>query len=85
MSIFAIQAKSTFKRVATIAIAGAILSTMAMASGAQAARMHRQPPAAGEGYDAVPAPSPYYHPQGQCMLDEGQGRFMPCDGGADAS
>jgi hypothetical protein len=82
MSIFAIQPKTTFKGAAVIAIAGAILSTVAMTSGAEAARVHRQPPAASDGYDAPPpAAMPYYRNNGQCMLDEGQGRFTPCDSG----
>jgi hypothetical protein len=82
MSFSATQPKSTLKRAAVLAIAGAILSTMAMASGAEAARSHRQPSAASDDFGG-PAPSPAYQPRsnGACLQDEGQGRFSPCESG----
>jgi hypothetical protein len=85
MSIFASRSATTFKRVAAFAAAGAILSTVAIASTAQAARVHRYQPAASDGYGATPdrAYTPRFN--GQCMTDEGQGRFYPCDGNGDAS
>ena len=79
MSIFASRSKTTFKHAAVFAAAAAILSSMAIASSAEAARVHRHRPAASSGYDATPdrAYAPRFN--GQCMTDEGQGRFFPCD------
>jgi hypothetical protein len=84
MSIFASRS-TTFKRAAAFAAAAAILSSMAIASTAEAARVHRQPPAAGEGYGG---PQDRTYGPGfnrQCMTDEGQGRFYPCDGNGEAN
>ena len=84
MSIFASPTKTRFKRIAAFAAAGAILSSLAIASTAEAARVHRHQPAASSGYGA--APDRTYAPRynGQCVTDEGQGRFYPCDGNGEA-
>jgi hypothetical protein len=78
MSTFA--SPSRFKRIAAFAAAGAILSTLAIASTAEAARVYRP----SNGYGA--APDYPYTPRfnGQCMTDEGQGRFYPCDSNGNA-
>jgi hypothetical protein len=83
MSIFASRS-TTFKRVAAFAAAAAILSSMAIASTAEAARVYRQPPA-GEGYGAPRDPAYWPGYNRQCMTDEGQGRFYPCDSNGEAN
>ena len=82
MSIFASRS-TTFKRAAAFAAAAAILSAMAITSTAEAARVHRHPSAPGYGAPRDPAYAPGYNRQ--CMTDEGQGRFYPCDGNGEAS
>jgi len=75
---------ATFKRAVMTAVAGVILSGMATASFAQTTRLHRAP-ATGGSYDGGTGPgydsAPRYIAPGQCMTDEGNGRFLPCDGG----
>lgn len=86
MTILATSRTSALARgVALAAIAGAMVSIMATNSWAQK-RSHRNaaPAMASEPIRGdQPVPN-YIRPPGQCVQDEGQGRFTPCDGGGDA-
>jgi hypothetical protein len=62
-----------------------MVSIMATDSWAQKRSHRNAPPAMASDTirGDVSAPS-YIRPPGQCVQDEGQGRFTPCDGGGDA-
>jgi hypothetical protein len=73
------------KAAALAAISGAIVSTMATASWAQTRQHRNAVPAASDTLHGGNASAPTnVRPSGQCLQDEGQGRFTPCDGGGDA-
>jgi hypothetical protein len=84
MRIFVTRPASsaTFKSAATIAIAGAMVCAVASASSAETYRSHRGHEMTSEPYEGY-AREPSYigRPWGQCLQDEGQGRFTPCDAG----